>query len=113
MTIRIKRVYEPATAQDGKRILVDRLWPRGVKKEAIPLWIRDVAPSNELRKWYQHAHEKWPEFVRRYHAELDENPEAMDTLREALRAANVTTFLFSTKELQYNNAEALRLYLKR
>jgi len=110
--IRIKRVYEPPTRNDGQRILVDRLWPRGIKKESMPIWIRDVAPSHALRKWYQHEPGKWPEFLRRYHAELDANPDAVRALQREMTGKTVT-FLFSTKEPELNNAEALRRYLER
>lgn len=112
MKIHIKRVYEAPSPSDGKRILVDRLWPRGIKKESISYWHRDVAPSNALRKWYQHDAGRWPEFLNRYHAELDANPEAVDALRRELDVG-VVTFLFSSREHRLNNAEALRLYLER
>ncbi len=112
MRIRIKRIYDEATQADGTRILVDRLWPRGIKKEAarIVFWAKDVAPSNELRRWYNHEPPKWSEFKNRYFAELDANPQGVAALRAHL--SEEVTFLFSSKELKLNNAEALREYLE-
>ncbi len=114
MAIVVKRVYEPPDSGDGVRILVDRLWPRGISKERarIDHWLKEVAPSNELRKWYQHDHDKWPEFKARYFAELDGNPEAVAKLRAVLPRGRAT-FLFSSKEAELNNAQSLREYLDR
>ena len=94
------------------RILVDRLWPRGVSKEKgkIDFWAKAIAPSNELRKWYQHDPDKWAEFRRRYFAELDANPDGVEALRAELGSGKVT-FVFSSKEETLNNATALRDYL--
>ena len=113
MTLRIKRVYEPKARSDGRRILVDRLWPRGLARAeaALDFWARAVAPSNELRRWYQHAPEKWGEFRRRYFAELDANPEGVGELRAQFGSGTVT-LLFGSKEAKLNNAVALREYLK-
>lgn len=110
--ITVKRVYEPPAEDDGVRILVDRLWPRGMSKERArcDLWMKDVSPSHELRRWYQHDPERWPEFRRRYREELGEAEEALNTLAEMARHDKVT-LLFSSKETEYNNAEALRLLL--
>ena len=85
--IRIKRIYGPAAADDGHRILVDRLWPRGISKQraAVDFWARAVAPSDELRQWYRHEADKWPEFKRRYFAELQANGDGLAELREHLR----------------------------
>ncbi len=96
------------------RILVDRLWPRGISKDKgqIDHWIKDVAPSNELRKWYGHEPSKWTEFRKRYFAELDANRDAVDVLRAAMGKKR-TTFLFSSRECELNNAVALRDYLKK
>ena len=107
-----KRIYEGASPEDGNRILIDRLWPRGVSKEkaAIDYWARDAAPSNELRKWYGHDHEKWAEFRTRYFAELDAAPEAVLALREAI-APGLNTIVFASKEEDLNNARALFEYL--
>lgn len=108
-----KRIYEPAERSDGRRILIDRLWPRGVSKEkaAVDYWAKEAAPSSELRKWYQHDPEKWPEFKTRYFAELDAAPEALAALRKEL-APGLNTIVFSSKEEELNNAHALILYLE-
>ncbi len=113
MRIRTKRVYEPKARSDGRRILVDRLWPRGVAKvrAGIDFWARAVAPSNELRRWYRHAPEKWPEFRTRYFAELDANPAGVAELRAQL-GRGMVTLLFGSREAQRNNATALREYLR-
>ena len=110
--IRTKRVYEPAEPEDGARILVDRLWPRGIAKKALRLdsWNKDVAPSDELRKWFSHDPARWDEFKRRYFAELDNNPTAWASLTESVRGGNVT-LLYSARDEGHNNAEALRDYL--
>jgi Uncharacterized conserved protein len=111
--IKVKRVYDPAEPDDGRRFLVDRLWPRGVKKEALRMdgWLREVAPSDRLRRWFGHDPKKWEEFRRRYFAELEAHPEAWQPLREAARAGNVT-LLFSARDTSYNNAVALREFLE-
>ena len=108
-TIKIKRVYDAPAAGDGKRILVDRLWPRGVAKAdaKIDFWAKGISPSNDLRKWYNHDPEKWEEFRDRYFAELDANPDSVRELLEQLDTHTVT-FLFSSKELRINNAVALK-----
>ena len=110
--IRIKRVYEPSDPGDGKRILVDRIWPRGVSKEAAALhfWAKDCAPSTELRKWYDHQVERWPEFKTRYARELSTTPAAVDALRKAMGSGTVT-FLFSSRETERNTAVALAEWL--
>lgn len=110
--IAIKRAYEAASKADGARFLVDRLWPRGVKKEdlAIKAWLKDVAPSNELRQWYHHDVDQWDEFRRRYFAELKENPVAWEPLLEAAREGTVT-LVYSAKNEDHNNAEALKEFL--
>jgi len=113
MKIKIKRVYEPPAAQDGHRILVDRLWPRGFSKERakIDYWARGIAPSTELRKWYGHEAAKWPEFQARYAAELEANPKGLEDLRERL-GGDTVTLVFSSKEEHLNNAAALKIYLE-
>ncbi len=113
MNIRIKRAYEDPDEADGLRILVDRLWPRGISKEKakIDLWIKDLAPSNELRSWYGHEPEKWPEFRSRYFAELDGNPEQVNELLGHVRKGTVT-LVYSSKEQRLNNARALKEYLE-
>ena len=114
MTVKVKRVYEPATADDGMRVLVDRLWPRGISKDKakIALWLKEIAPSNALRKWYGHDPAKWTEFRRRYAAELKDNPEPIQELR-TLAQAKTVTLLFSSKELELNNAVALKEMLRK
>jgi uncharacterized protein YeaO (DUF488 family) len=112
-TIRVKRVYEPAASRDGARFLVDRLWPRAVKKEALRLtgWIKEIAPSDRLRQWFGHDPERWNDFQRRYSAELDGNPEAWRPLLDAARKGTVT-LLFSARDEEQNNAVALKAYLE-
>jgi uncharacterized protein YeaO (DUF488 family) len=113
--LRLKRVYEPAASEDGARVLVDRLWPRGLTKEkaAIDHWPKAVAPSNELRHWFGHAPDRWEEFVARYRAEL-EAPEAqaeIAAIRALLRKSRVT-LLYAAHDEEMNNAVALRDYLR-
>jgi uncharacterized protein YeaO (DUF488 family) len=112
--ITVKRVYEPAATQDGQRFLVDRLWPRGMKKEKLQItaWIKEVAPTNELRHWYGHDPDRWCEFSERYFKELDDKPDTWRPLLEAARKGDIT-LLFSTRELERNNAITLRSYLER
>jgi uncharacterized protein YeaO (DUF488 family) len=114
LKIRTKRIYEPPSASDGRRILIDRLWPRGVSKQAaaIHYWAKPAAPSNELRRWYGHEPEKWDAFRERYFAELDANPAAVAELREQLKGARTVTIVFSSREEQLNNATALKQYLE-
>ncbi|MBX8631292.1 MAG: DUF488 family protein [Thermoplasmata archaeon] len=113
MTIRVKRVYDEPSAEDGERILVDRLWPRGLSREkaSITAWMREIAPSDDLRKWYSHRVELWDEFRKRYWKELDSMPEPVGRLIDMSEKGNVT-LLFSTKELNANNAVALREYIE-
>lgn len=110
--IRLKWVYEPASPQDGKRILVDRLWPRGMTKERLDIvyWAKSVSPSNDLRKWYGHDPSRWDEFRDRYFAELAGNPDGVRDLMGYLGAGQAS-FLYSSKEHQLNNAVALREYV--
>ena len=111
-SIQVKRVYEAPDAADGMRILVDRLWPRGISKEAaqIAYWAKEISPSADLRKWYQHDPDKWDEFRDRYFAELEANPSGVTELRAQMGSGPVT-FVFSSKETELNNAHALREYL--
>lgn len=110
--IRVKRVYEVATKNDGKRFLVDRMWPRGVARDAARLdgWFKEVAPSDALRRWFGHDPVKWKEFRHRYFAELDRRPETYRPLLEAAQAGMVT-LLFGAKDEEHNNAVALRDFL--
>jgi uncharacterized protein YeaO (DUF488 family) len=112
MRVAIKRVYEPAADDDGRRILVDRLWPRGLTKEkaAVDLWLKEVAPSAELRKWFGHDPKKWGEFQRRYRAELDSNEEAVQTLKQAI-GKGPATLVYGAHDEQHNQAVALRDWL--
>ena len=114
MAIRLKRVYDPPSPSDGVRVLVDRLWPRGLKKEdaALDRWERDVAPSNELRKEFGHDHSRWDEFRARYFAELDANPEPVQRLVGEARKGTVT-LLFAARDTEKNNAVALAEYLRK
>jgi uncharacterized protein YeaO (DUF488 family) len=111
--IRVKRVYDAPAPEDGRRILVDRLWPRGLTKEKakIDYWAKDIAPSNELRKWYGHDPAKWDEFRKRYFAELGRNATGMAALIEAMGKGPVS-FVYSSTERMINNAEALKHYLE-
>jgi uncharacterized protein YeaO (DUF488 family) len=111
--IRIKRVYEAVEEEDGQRFLVDRLWPRGIKKSALTIdgWIKDAAPSTELRQWFHHDLARWNGFRVRYFAELERNPKAWEPIAEVLRQGNVT-LLYSAKELERNHAVVLMEFLK-
>src|SRR5512134_509340 len=113
MPITVKRVYDPPSPTDGLRVLVDRLWPRGLSKSAakIDLWARELSPSNELRQWYAHDAEKWPEFKRRFFAELKTRTQSLDSLSREARRRKVT-LLFGSKEPRLNNAFALRQVLE-
>lgn len=112
-SIAIKRVYEPAADSDGQRVLVDRLWPRGVRKEDARLdeWLKEIAPSDELRKWFGHDPERWTEFQKRYREELKGKGEALEQLR-ALTAKGKVTLLFGAHDEKHNNAVVLADYLK-
>jgi uncharacterized protein YeaO (DUF488 family) len=112
--ITIKRVYDAPDDADGMRILVDRLWPRGLTKEKAKIdhWAKDVSPSNELRKWYGHEPGKWEEFKKRYFAELDRNKTAVDELIGQTGKGPVT-LVYSSTERAINNAEALKIYLQK
>lgn len=109
MKVKIKRVYEAPGKADGIRILVDRLWPRGLTKEkaAVDLWLKDIAPSTELRKWFAHDPLKWDDFRKRYLKELKANPESVSRLREQLLKGPVT-LLYGARDEAHNEAEVLR-----
>jgi len=111
--LKTKRVYEPAEPSDGARFLVDRLWPRGIKKEKLEMeaWLKDVAPSQNLRKWFAHDPAKWQEFQRRYRAELEANPDAWKPILEAARQGNVT-LLYSARDSEHNSAVLLKAFLE-
>ncbi len=114
MTIKLKRAYEAPAKSDGKRILVERLWPRGVTKEKAALddWVKEIAPSPELRKWYDHDPEKWPEFKKRYRKELNANSEEVDRLSEMCKGAAVT-FVYAAKDEARNSAVVLKAYIEK
>jgi uncharacterized protein YeaO (DUF488 family) len=113
MTIRLKRAYEQATPEDGTRLLVERLWPRGLSKEraAVDLWLKEVAPSPGLRRWFGHDPERWDEFRRRYRAELRKRPEELERLRRLVRSGPVT-FVFAARDPDRNSAVLLRDFLE-
>lgn len=110
--IQIKRVYDPPNPQDGFRVFVDRIWPRGMTKDNLKadLWLKDAAPSTSLRKWYHHDLSKWDEFKERYFAELDEQSEAVKSLLEQADKGPLT-LLFASRETEHNQAVALKEYL--
>jgi uncharacterized protein YeaO (DUF488 family) len=113
VSIRVKRVYDKPATADGRRILVDRLWPRGLKKtEArVDEWLKELAPSSELRKWFGHDPARWQEFKKRYAAELDDERERIKELAQEARKHTVT-LLFAAKDTEHNNAAALKEHLQ-
>jgi uncharacterized protein YeaO (DUF488 family) len=114
MTIDLKRAYDPPARSDGRRILVDRVWPRGIAKGdlRIDAWLKDLAPSTELRKWFGHDPTKWDEFRKRYARELEQRSDALEELVAKARAGHVT-LVFSAKDTEHNNAVALKEHLER
>jgi uncharacterized protein YeaO (DUF488 family) len=112
--IRVRRVYEPAAPDDGARFLVDGLWPRGVRKDALSAvqWVKEIAPTATLRKWYAHDQGKWKEFKKRYRAELSKNTAAWKPLVDAAKKGNIT-LLTSTHDVDISHAAALQEFLKR
>ena len=114
MELKIKRVYENPKQDDGKRILVDRLWPRGLTKEkaSIDLWLKDIAPTTELRKWFGHDPKKWKKFQERYHQELNNNKEQVSILYEQLKKG-VVTLVYGAKDEEHNEALVLKEWLNR
>lgn len=113
MMIQIKRAYDTPNAEDGYRILVDRIWPRGVSKDELKadLWLKEVAPSNELRKWFNHDPAKWQEFKKRYRQELANNP-AFDQLKQIAKKEKTITLLFGATDTTHNQAAALKTFLE-
>jgi uncharacterized protein YeaO (DUF488 family) len=111
--IKLKRAYDPASNDDGIRFLVERLWPRGVKKTALSVdaWLKDVAPSTGLRQWFSHDPAKWVEFQRRYRRELDAKAEALEPILTAARRSRVT-LVYSSRDAEHNNAVVLKAYLE-
>ena len=112
MPVRIKRVYEQPDKEDGTRILVDRLWPRGLTKEkaSVALWLKEIAPSTELRKWFGHDPDKWKTFEARYRAELEKNEQQLSLLRQEMAKGQVT-LLYGAKDQEHNDAVVLQKYL--
>jgi len=112
MDIQTKRVYDPADKKDGARVLVDRVWPRGLSRERVQAdqWVKDAAPGTALRKWFAHDRSKWDEFRKRYASELNAKPEVVGQLLE-LASKGRLTLLFSVRDTQYNQAVALKEYL--
>ncbi len=112
--IRLKRVYDLEGTSEGRRFLVERLWPRGIKKENLHMdaWLKDVAPSQALRQWFGHDPAKWEEFQRRYRAELESHPEAWRPILEAARQGEVT-LLYSARDTEHNNAIVLKEFLQK
>ena len=112
--IQLKRAYDSVEKSDGRRFLVDQLWPRGVKKESLQIerWVREVAPGDKLREWFGHDPAKWKEFQRRYAAELNKKPESWEPLLHAARDGDIT-LVFSARDVEHNNAVVLKEYLEK
>ena len=111
--VKLKRTYEVPVSEDGTRILVERLWPRGLTREKakIDIWLKEIAPSTELRKWYNHIPERWPEFQKRYRAELSKKRDLTKELKRQVDATNVT-FVFAARDENRNSAVVLRSFLE-
>ena len=111
--LKVKRVYEDTESSDGTRFLVERLWPRGIKKEELKMeaWLKEVAPSDSLRRWFAHDPLKWKEFQKRYRVELKSNPNAWKPILESAKRGDVT-LLFSARDLEHNNAVVLKSFLE-
>lgn len=112
MKFKIRRVYDPPESGEDLRVLVDRLWPRGIAKGKVDLWLKDIAPSNALRKWYGHVPERWTAFRQKYRKELEQNPEPIAELRKAARGKNVT-LLYGARDRERNQAVVLAEFLSR
>ncbi|MGA2766906.1 MAG: DUF488 domain-containing protein [Candidatus Bathyarchaeia archaeon] len=113
--IRMKRVYDQASKEDGFRILVDRLWPRGMSKDKVKvdLWLKEVAPSDDLRKWFSHDPKKWQEFKKRYEKELKDKQELLRKMKQAEKEKGTVTILYSAKDEEHNQAVALAAFLQK
>ncbi len=111
--INLKRVYEEPSPKDGFRILVDRLWPRGLTKEKakVDLWLKEISPSNELRKWYHDNMDEWEEFKNKYKKELSDNKNAVDEIKKVIKKNKTVTFVYSSKNEKFNNAAALKEFV--
>jgi uncharacterized protein YeaO (DUF488 family) len=114
VSIRLKRVYEKPANADGRRVLVDRIWPRGLSKQEarIDEWLKEIAPSAKLRKWFGHDPDRWKEFKKRYAADLEDQRENVEQVARASKKRTVT-LLFGAKDTRYNNAVALKKYIER
>lgn len=112
--IKVKRVYEEASKEDGFRILVERLWPRGLTKQqaSIDLWLKDIAPSTELRKWFDHDPKKWDQFRKRYLTELKQKKDLLKFLKQKIKEGTVT-FIYAARDEEYNSAVVLKAILDR
>ncbi len=112
--LRIKRIYDPPLPGDGKRILIDRLWARGIKKEdaRVDEWIKDISPSTELRKWFGHDPAKWGEFKKRYLSELRDKKEILDRIKNEAKGKTVT-LIYSARDQEHNNAVAMKEFLQK
>ncbi len=113
--IKIKRVYEAPATDDGFRVLVDRIWPRGLAKEkaAIDWWLKDIAPTTALRKWFGHEEKKWKSFQEKYTRELKQNEEAVQNLRKVIQKESVVTLLYAASETRHNQAVVLKEYISK
>lgn len=111
---KVKRIYEAPVASDGYRVLVDRLWPRGLSKEKaqVDLWMKEIAPSNALRRWFGHTPERWAEFQSRYRRELRQNAQLTRLLKQLLKEHRIVTLLFSARDEEHNQAVALSAFLR-
>jgi uncharacterized protein YeaO (DUF488 family) len=112
--IKVKRIYEPAILDDGFRVLVDRLWPRGLSKDRarVDLWMKEIAPSNELRRWFSHEPKKWNGFKKKYGLELRKKPELLIEIKRAEKVKGTVTLLYSAKDEEHNQAVALSAILR-
>jgi uncharacterized protein YeaO (DUF488 family) len=112
--IKLKRAYEKPSTKDGERILVERLWPRGMTKQAaqVDLWLKEIAPSSELRKWFAHDTDKWNEFCKRYRSELKKKTEMIELLRKKARVATVT-FVYAARDTEHNSALLLKKFIEK
>lgn len=115
ISFKLKRVYEPKESSDGLRVLVDRLWPRGLSKEkaGLDFWDKNIAPSAELRKWFNHEVDRWAEFKSRYEAELDQNEDEMEAFFTRIKGHPIVTLLFAAHDSEHNQAVVLKDYLSR
>ncbi|MEO5966951.1 MAG: DUF488 family protein [Ferruginibacter sp.] len=113
MAIKLKRAYDPSEASDGFRILVDRIWPRGIKKDKLhlDLWLKEIAPSTELRKWFNHEAEKWDSFIKKYELEIKDS-EALKQLKKLIKVHKMVTLIYSAKNEENNQAVAIKSFLK-